>query len=389
MGPFVDNLDELKTHPFVVFCQEHYNPLGLIRSLGESGLRPSLIVLSDGSIPLASRSKYAVNVDFVSSPEEGCDLLIGKYLEGKGKKPFVLTSDDTITGILDERYQELAGKAFFFNAGGPGRINELMNKDSINQLGSKHGLNVLKAFAVKRGEVPKDLEYPVITKAISPTAMGWKDDMHVCNDEQDLRDAYGSIKSEEVLLQKYIVKKNEFCLEGISVAHGSDFMVTIASTYNYYLPMSYSPYMTVGNLCDRGLEDLLKSIVAETGFEGILEIEFLVDQDDKLWFSEINFRNSTWSYASTCAGMPLPVLWASCMLKGGVDRSLLREVPEGFTAMVEIADYRQRVSHGSTGLLTWLKDFLNADCCYFIGRGGDWGPVLSLIKSVVKSKAGR
>ena len=48
-------------------------------------------------------------------------------------------------------------------------------------------------------------------------------------------------------------------------------------------------------------DEKLKEILKEIGYEGIFEIEFLVDENDQLWFCEINFRNSTWSYASTCA----------------------------------------------------------------------------------------
>lgn len=32
-----------------------------------------------------------------------------------------------------------------------------------------------------------------------------------------------------------------------------------------------------------------------------------MDADGKLWFLEINFRNSTWSLASMKAGIPLPI----------------------------------------------------------------------------------
>ena len=56
--------------------------------------------------------------------------------------------------------------------------------------------------------------------------------------------------------------------------------------------------------------------MSEIGFEGVYSIEFLIDQNDNYWFCEINFRNSTWSYAATVAGMPLPILWAEAMLTG-------------------------------------------------------------------------
>lgn len=46
---------------------------------------------------------------------------------------------------------------------------------------------------------------------------------------------------------------------------------------------------------------------SEIQFEGIFEVEFMVDADGKLCFLEINFRNSTWILASMKAGIPLPI----------------------------------------------------------------------------------
>ena len=89
-----------------------------------------------------------------------------------------------------------------------------MNKDTILKLAQKHGLNTLKTHYVERGVIPEDLEYPVITKSMSPVAGGWKSDVHICYDREELEKAYESIKSSKVLLQKYIDKKNEYTLEG-------------------------------------------------------------------------------------------------------------------------------------------------------------------------------
>lgn len=58
---------DLKEHAFVVFSEEHYNPLGVIRSLGESGLKPVAIIVKGGPL-LTSKSKYlsAVGQQFES-----------------------------------------------------------------------------------------------------------------------------------------------------------------------------------------------------------------------------------------------------------------------------------------------------------------------------------
>jgi D-aspartate ligase len=124
----------------------------------------------------------------------------------------------------------------------------------------------------------------------------------------------------------------------------------------------------VANFKDEKLYEALREMLAKIGFEGIYEIEFLIDKNDNLYFSEINFRNSTWSYASTCAGMNLPVLWAETMLSGRIPENAYCEIPEGFTAMVEPIDYQKRVIDRGYGIEEWYQDFINANCKYYFGK---------------------
>ena len=39
------DIERLKKHKFIVIGYEHYNPLGVIRSLGENGIRPIVMML--------------------------------------------------------------------------------------------------------------------------------------------------------------------------------------------------------------------------------------------------------------------------------------------------------------------------------------------------------
>lgn len=366
----------INNYVHIVFAFEHYNPLGIVRSLGENGIIPKgIIIRSERKI--TSQSKYLNDVDFVSTIEEGYSLLLSKYGTLK-QKAFVYTSDDKITNYLDANYLNLKDYFFFFNAGEPYRVAKFQNKDNIVQLAVKHGLNVLKTYAVDVGEIPEDLEYPIITKAIISTLDNWKGDMFICRNEEELREAYKVIRSERVLLQKYIVKKNELCMEGMSVDKGNKTLISIASRYNYQLEDSYSPYMTVDNLKDEELKIKLENMLREIQFEGIFEIEFLVDQDNELYFLEINFRNSTWSYASTVAGMPLPIIWAKGMLDPQTVDDGYKNIDVPFTAMVEFDDFRRRVKSNQIGLLQWLKELKNAKCKYYIGKK-DIKPFFSVI----------
>ena len=362
----------------IVFGEEHYNPLGVIRSLGEAGIKPIAVVLRNSGTPCTSKSKYIKKLYKVKTKEEGLNLIIEKFGNFK-QKSFIFTCDDKITAMLDEKYDLLKDRFYFFNAGSAGRITQFIDKPNIYKLAEKHGLDVLKSIILKKGDIPSEIEYPVITKPVNSNMGAWKHDMFICNNDDELKSAYKKIQSQELILQKYIVKKNEYCLDGFSINKGNDVFISIASTYKYFLPLSYSSYMDIFNFDKFDLKEELDCIFKEIGFEGIFSIEFLIDQNDELHFLEINFRNSTWSYASTCVGMNLPKLWLECTLNGKIEAdSIYKKIPQNYTAMVELNDYYARVVSKKIKLGDWIKECKKTDCLFMKGKN-DIKPFLSII----------
>lgn len=310
----------------IVFGFEHYNPLGIVRSLGECGIQPIAIVIKSKD-HLLSKSRYLKKVHYVSSIEEGYELLIREYSSNcvsssNDKKNVIYTSDDQITCFLDNRYTQIKDKFIFNNAGSDGRISFYMDKFNICNLAKECGIDIADTVVAERGEIPSNLSYPIITKAINSTIDNWKADSFICKNENELKAAFEKIRSKRVLIQKYVQKVNELCIDGCSVNKGKNVLFAIASTYDYILPNTYSPLMTVKNFSDTKLAEKLRTMLSKIGFEGIFSIEFLVDKDQNLYFLEINFRNSTWSYASTVAGMNLPKIWFEGMLSSTLPKAI-------------------------------------------------------------------
>lgn len=371
-----------KNHLVIVFAIDHYNPLGVIRSLGENGITPVFIAIRHRA-ELGVKSKYVSKVYQVDSVEEGYQVLMENYgeINKNGEKPIVLFSDDKSVGYFDARYEEVKRRFITYNAKGiQGRIMKFMDKKNILDLAKKYGLNVLEPVVVNRGEIPEGLEYPIITKDINPNAGGWKSDVFVCQNEEELKAAYTKISSPVVLLQKYVEKKTEFAFEGCSVNQGKSSLIAIKSTYQYAIPAYYSPFMSCESLHDDSLKASLEGMLEEIGFEGIFEIEFLVDKNDKAYFLEINFRNATWSYAATKAGMPLPYIWIKGMLNGEISKDDYKEVPSGFTAMVEPIDYSKRIELGLSTPGEWLADFKKANCGFYYSED-DLEPFYEMVRN--------
>ena len=352
----------LEGHIVIVMAMEHYNPLSLIRSLGKKGINPVYIAIQ-GKGEIASSSKYVFKVHFAYSVDDAYKILLKEY--GKEKlQPFILCTDDRTIGYLDEHYEEIKENFYFFNAGTSGRINEYMDKYRIIGLAKKHGLPTLNTICVEKGGIPEGLEYPIITKSISPLSGGWKADVFICKDEQELKQAYKSIQSPIVILQKYIDKINEYCLEGFSINGGKDSYFSISVTYNYLLKDYYSPYLTVGNTKKKEINSAVMAMLKEIGFEGVFEIEFLIDRDGTFYFDEINFRNSPWSYPSAALERPISELWMRAMLEGRINIEELI-VPDHFTAMIEPVDYAKRVESGLVTEAEWLYDFKKTNVTFY------------------------
>ncbi|WP_415945771.1 hypothetical protein [Selenomonas montiformis] len=364
--------NSIKGHLCIVFALEHYNPLGMIRGLGQNGINPIYIsVKRRGEV--ATKSKYISKLYRVNTVEEGYQLLMEQYGNYDfAHRPIVLFSDDKSCGYFDARYEEVEKHFITYNAKRNGRISEFMDKYKVQKLAEKHGLHVLKSFVVEPGEIPEELVYPIITKDISPNSGAWKSDVFICHNEDELRIAYTKITSPEILLQHFVDKKNELAIQGYTIHHGKEAQFITAMNWKYLIQGYYSPYHDVYMVKDEDMKHSLQKMFEEIGYEGVFEAEFLIDKDNIPYFLEINFRASAWNHTTNFAGMAESYLWVKGMLNGYIDEKDRKEF-ETFTSMSEIIDYGKRVDTGKISLAEWIKDFKEAKCTYYYHKD-DLGP---------------
>ena len=373
----------IKNHLFIVFCVDHYTPLGAVRSLGEYEINPIVILATKGKKPvLVNNSRYVKMCHLVESIEDGMTLMIDKY-GNEIEKPFVISSDDKIESYLDRHYDELIERFIFFHSSGQGMVTKMMQKENMLRIARECGIKVPQSAIVHVGDFNHGIQYPVMTKAVNGLGQEWKDIVYICHDETELREAYSKIRSEKIILQHYIRKKNELCLDGVVACGGKVVYFPLQCQYLRMTDTAYGTYMRFWEFDDRKVLKQLVDFFSKAPFTGIVSVEFLIDQDDELYFLEVNFRNSTWNYAYTVAGINLPVIWAESELAGHlvIDGPVRRPLP--ITAMVESADLLEHVVHGKTSLFQWLKDIRNCDCFYFYNKHDQkpfWRRVLSYVK---------
>lgn len=361
-------MDTIQNHKHILFCQNHYNPLGVVRSLGECGINPILIVWAPFSAPhLVNTSKYVKCLHVAMTLDEAYSILINQY-GNEEYKPFVYTCSDDMESYLDMHYDQLVDHFYFFDGGSQGQITRAMEKSELCRLAVESGLNIPKTEEVFVGELPRELKYPIITKSVISTLYDWKSNVHICYTEEELLESYRSIRGDKIVLQEYIEKKNELCLDGVSINGGREIYLPIQSEYIRFFPSTYGNYIRFQKFKEKSLYDKIQKLFLKTGFSGIFSIEFLRDKDDNFYFLEINFRNSTWSYPHTCVGVNLPRIWADSRLKGELDISSVDYDGRNFTAIVEFDDFNDSVKPGLISVKQFVKDIKDSDFYFYYNK---------------------
>lgn len=178
----------IKKHKFIVLRYDHYTPLEIIRSLGKSNIKP-ITIIKNKTNKIVSKSKYLQKVYFFKNAEQQYELLLKNFGQ-QTYKSFVYPCDDNITTICDQYYDNLKDKFYISNAVTNGQITFYQEKNNISELAIRYGLNVARIWVTKKGKIPDDVVYLVITKTIASTSGSWKEDYYVCNSEKELLSAY-------------------------------------------------------------------------------------------------------------------------------------------------------------------------------------------------------
>lgn len=349
---------EVYKHKHICLVGDHYNPLAIIRSLGEEGIKPIVLLCSEHP-HLIQYSKYIGKIHFFKTNEEGFSYLLAHYAN-ETLKPFIYTGSDDIALLIDKNYDRLKEHFYFANA--KGNLEKYQNKFEITSLAKECGVGIPNEEMLPVGTFPTTLKYPVFTKAITSAGGGiWKDQAFICKDRVELKDAYNKIRAKNILVQEYIEKKNELCIDGISINGGEQIFMPYGCEYYRFIPGNYGNYMKFTPFTDEDLTERIKNIIKGAQYTGIFCIEFMVGKDDKLYFLEVNFRHSGWGYAFTYGGFNLPFRWAVSIIDNLIYLDNFFPL-EKFNVMSEIADFNDCMSYHRTGFWKWFSDFYKCDC---------------------------
>lgn len=309
LGHFSFARSELKRNmnKAIVIGGDHHNTLGVIRSLGERGIKSDLLLVVPAAMTFVDASKYNAQKWKIDTDDEIVDFLISKYKDEK-EKPVVICCSDSSSGVIDENTDRL--RPYFYLPGSveQGRISKLMNKKEMANLAVEVGLKIPQTYYISEAE--QDLSSIILPCIVKPivSRKGSKTEIAICRTFTELEDYSKSHNLCNDQIQQFIDKDFEYQLIGCST--GKDVIIPGVSKILRPCKGSNTSYLHYTPI-EEGFCEIkkCKEFVRRTGYHGLFSLEFLRDKDGQDYFMEINFRNDGNAICVTAAGMSLPYIW--------------------------------------------------------------------------------
>lgn len=290
----------------IVIGGDHHNTLGVIRGLGERGVKPDLILVTPSIRTYVDASKYIARQWKINSDDEIVDLLLLHY-KGEKEQPVVICCSDTSSGVIDDNRDKIIPYFILPGAEKQGQVSSLMSKKRMAELAIEVGLNIPHTTYVNNSADISKIKLPCIIKPLE-SRNGKKTDIAICRTFDELEKYASSNNLSNVQIQDFIDKDFEYQLIGCSTK--SEVIIPGVSKILRPCKGSNTSYLHYTSLEDGFCEiEKCKEFVRRTGYHGLFSLEFLRDKNGQDYFMEINFRNDGNAICVTAAGMSLPYIW--------------------------------------------------------------------------------
>ena len=345
----------------VVVGVDHFNTLGIIRSLGEIGVKPIAVILSEEKHRAWTlKSKYLnKELSCIANADdlEKCLIKIGKTFK---KMAYLIPSCDTAVKLLDDNKNSLENYYLLPTIyGGNERLSKCLDKTFLAEKAAEVGFLVpetMSLFAddISQIEIAKkrfDGLYPLIIKEDNSAA--GKNHTQIIESEDDLDKAFRECGSDYVMVQQFLIKDEELGIQG--VGFGVDTTIIPGAIHKIRTSldsMGSTTYAKLTNGVDLNLEKRCEALIQSLQYSGIFDIEVL-RKGNEFYFIECNFRNGAYGYAYTRMGYNLPEIWISKTIPGKSRKESIHLI-NGFNDI-------KHIKAGNVGALTWIRELLSAD----------------------------
>lgn len=352
----------------VIVGPSHVNALGVVRSLGEMGVKPLFLQLRRETNFVRS-SKYLSGSDVVDSAEEIVPYLIEMGRRSESKSLLIPTSDQ-VSDIVSHAYEKLSSYYFLPHSIDGVRLGEKMDKLWQHDLANRCGLQTPRTWVISQTnqDAVNKITYPCITKSRS-SLEGGKTNTHICASRTELDKALLNA-TDKVIVQEQIQRKTEVDLLGYVDDSGKIWM---PSGY-YYLNLKKDSYGTqmihdsVEHISDRyGIDiSVVQDFIRATGYRcGYFSVEFLIDKYGNAFFTEINLRNDAHTYGATQLGANIHYGLYAASYKVKTHKFHIEHPVKVIADQQDIFDnvYRRKMS-----LWHWIREVKQFDVCILCNK---------------------
>lgn len=352
---------DLTKRVIIVGC-DHTNTLGLIRSFGEGGIKPNLVIESSPKDSYCARSKYVGKVVYFDDYTKLDTILLKEFPEGG----VIVTMSDLSAEHIDRVYDRLSRKFIIPNFQGKGGLFKInISKETQRKIAEKCGILTPESWVVTWDDdnktLPDGIIYPCIIKAID-SEDGPKD-IEIYNNSAGLAAGLNALADKSIgrsfQIQHFLKKEKEVVVIGYANGPKEICLPCILEKGLEY-PANFGWFLfgKIGPEVEKYLDkEILRSLIASFEYSGLFSIDFLI-VDGKPYMCEINFRNDGNGYYPTVGGVNLPLLWYKSVTGQGEDNSTLR-IKHEYSIMREsiTLTWAREQKH----LFEFLKKFFTAD----------------------------
>lgn len=341
----------------LVISEDHYNALGVIRSLGEEKIPVDLILTTESKKTFVDKSKYISNTVRVSHDDDRIIEAIITLSE-EADYCYLFPLSDYSAMLIDKRFEEFGNSIVCPNM--KGNMLTFQNKIVSKELATQCGMKTAKSTLHIMGEPINWSIFPAIIKPLV-SQEGAKSDISIVKSFQELKETLGkfSMKNyKQVLIEEYLTGKSEKMIEVLGCRCNDSVLIGgIVSKIREY-PMyrgstSYAEIVFEQNGIDI---DAVKKYIRKTDFDGLFDVEFKY-VDGVCYFIECNFRNGAPSYALTQFGCNLPYNWIAG--KNGEVIKTIKKTDSRMLFMCEQTDFLNAIKKEIT-FKQWFMDYKTA-----------------------------
>lgn len=295
----------------VVIGNNHYNTLGVVRSLGENGINVYLIK-TDAKKGFVEKSKYVTQTMYISEHEEQILDAVNAFCKNK-ERYYVIPTTDFSALCMDKFYKEFPENVIIPNMGG--NMLQYQDKAIVKEIAAENGITVPCGMVVDLFDISQAEKWDCFGAIVKPVKSieGKKSDIECAENKEELETVLNKFKNngyEKALLEEFVGGETEHMIEIMGVCHKGD--IEIAGIIKKFREFPIKNGSTAyAEIVDRHpCVDLNKitNFLKCFDFTGIFDLEMKC-VGDKAYFIECNFRNGAPAYVFTKIGKNIPCMW--------------------------------------------------------------------------------